>query len=89
MAEFYGNLIGNRGEATRCGTARSGIRASARSWHGSVTVSLDEGGDGRPPILTVCTSEGSRVGGRVLFVGSIAEFEAAVRRGANPAGSPV
>lgn len=33
MAHFYGRLIGNRGEATRCGSKDSGIRVTAESWH--------------------------------------------------------
>ena len=85
MSEFYGNVCGNRGEATRGGSANSGIRASACSWHGSVTVSLDAGGGGRKPILSVYAATGSQVGGRLIFRGSIAEFEVAVTRGAKAA----
>lgn len=32
MSEFYGWLQGARGEATRCGTSRSGITAKIQSW---------------------------------------------------------
>lgn len=36
MSRFYGTLQGNRGEATRCGSEASGIRATAASWSGAV-----------------------------------------------------
>lgn len=32
MAQFYGRLRGNRGEATRCGSKDSGITVTAESW---------------------------------------------------------
>lgn len=32
MSHFYGDLSGNRGEATRCGTKSSGIAAHVRGW---------------------------------------------------------
>jgi hypothetical protein len=46
MAHFYGNLKGSRGEATRCGTANSGLSVSARSWQGSVHLALYVNADG-------------------------------------------
>ena len=33
MSHFYGDLKGNRGKATRCGTANSGIKAHVRGWN--------------------------------------------------------
>ena len=33
MARFYGDLQGNRGEATRQGTTASGIEGHIRGWH--------------------------------------------------------
>lgn len=38
MAHFYGRLIGNRGEATRCGSKDSGIRVTAESWSTILTA---------------------------------------------------
>ncbi len=38
MAEFYGEVQGNRGEAQRTGSKNSGIRATAKSWTTSVEV---------------------------------------------------
>jgi hypothetical protein len=40
MAHFYGTLQGSRGQATRCGTKASGMRAIAASWNGSIVTGL-------------------------------------------------
>ena len=32
MSHFYSQIKGHRGEATRCGTKSSGIRANATGW---------------------------------------------------------
>ena len=77
MAHFYGNLKGSRGEATRCGTRNSGIRVSARSWRGSVTVEMD--GPGEPPVVTVSIADGSMIGGRMEFRGTLDELRAKLR----------
>jgi len=76
MAHFYGNLKGSRGESTRCGTASSGIKVSARSWGGSITVELSETDSGT--WCRILAAEGSRVGGNVLFSGRISELATAV-----------
>ncbi len=39
MSRLYGDLCGNRGEATRQGTAASGIRSHVRGWNVGVRVS--------------------------------------------------
>jgi len=38
MARFLAEIQGNRGEATRCGTADSGIGGHIRGWNCGVTV---------------------------------------------------
>lgn len=38
MSHFYSRIQGNRGEATRCGTKKSGMSVSAKSWNTSVSV---------------------------------------------------
>lgn len=38
MAHFFGSLKGNRGEATRLGTANSGLHTVSASWQGAVEV---------------------------------------------------
>ena len=40
MSHFYGTLQGSRGEATRCGTKRSGIEATAASWDGAIVSEI-------------------------------------------------
>lgn len=45
MAEFYGRVQGNRGEATRMGSKHSGIYATAETW-GSV-LRVEQRTDGR------------------------------------------
>lgn len=42
MSHFYGYLQGNRGEATRCGSRDSGIRAHIRSWSHDVKMWLHD-----------------------------------------------
>ena len=73
MAHFYGNLKGSRGEATRCGTRQSGIRVSARSWAGSVSVEMQGREDGTPGVIIRC-SDTSSTGGRVVYVGPLASL---------------
>lgn len=36
MSHFYGTLQGNRGEATRQGSKKSGIETSTASWEGAI-----------------------------------------------------
>jgi len=47
MSHFYGDLQGSRGEATRCGTAWSGISSHVRGWHvgARATMRVDNGQD--------------------------------------------
>lgn len=40
MAHFYGTVQGHRGEASRLGTAASGLNVKATSWQGAVAVHL-------------------------------------------------
>jgi hypothetical protein len=72
MAHFYGNLKGSRGEATRCGTANSGLSVSARSWAGSVTVELEER-DG-VTFVHLFARDGSGVGGKLLHSGPLSKL---------------
>jgi hypothetical protein len=47
MAHFYGEIQGNRGEATRMGTKDSGFRGHIRGWHvgGSINCYYNESKD--------------------------------------------
>lgn len=46
MSHFYGTLQGNRGEATRCGSADSGITTYAAGWRGAIRVEVYRDNDG-------------------------------------------
>ena len=40
MAQYYGRVEGNRGEATRLGTKDSGIGTVAASWDGCILTNI-------------------------------------------------
>ncbi len=40
MAQFYGTISGQRGEASRLGSKKSGLTTVAASWTGAVEVEL-------------------------------------------------
>jgi hypothetical protein len=40
MARFRATIAGNRGEASRLGTASSGLSVTANGWHGGVSVEV-------------------------------------------------
>lgn len=46
MAHFYGGVHGHRGEATRLGTAASGLRSFSNGWNVGAEVVLQGGPDG-------------------------------------------
>ena len=75
MSKLYGSLQGCRGEATRCGSASSGIRASVQSWNGSLISYMDLDDNGKP-VITLKTSDGSScIGFEIIFVGSLEELK--------------
>ena len=72
MATFYGSIKGSRGEATRCGTKNSGIKASVQSWNGSVISELSYDED--KLMVRASTSTGSSSLGTQIFYGTFEEF---------------
>lgn len=42
MADFYGTLQGQKGEATRLGSKKSGIRSTLQTWKHQLAISLHE-----------------------------------------------
>lgn len=68
MAEFYGRLQGNRGEATRCGSKDSGIRATVESWQTVIRTSHHQmwGGE-RRVMIGVETKYGSTLIPTIVF----------------------
>lgn len=44
MADLMGSVVGHRGEASRLGTKKSGIRSTLQTWNASITTRLDADG---------------------------------------------
>jgi hypothetical protein len=79
MSKLYGSLQGCRGEATRCGSKNSGMRASVQSWNGSLISYMDLD-DNDKPIITLKTSDGSScIGFETIFRGSLEELKAKLK----------
>ena len=75
MSALYGSLQGCRGEATRCGSKNSGVRASVQSWNGSLVSYMDLDENGKP-VITLKTSEGSSgYGSETIFRGSLEDLK--------------
>ena len=56
MSHFYGYLTGNRGDVTRTGSKKSGIRAHLRSWdHDCYAWLHDE--DGKDVLQIDCPND--------------------------------
>lgn len=69
MGHFYGNLQGNRGEATRMGSKDSGITAHIRGWSTGIYVAChvdDKGNDVCEAHETGGSSRPSQIGTKVL-----------------------
>ena len=79
MSKLYCTIQGCRGEATRCGSKSSGVRASLQSWEGSLVGYMDLD-DNENPIITLKTSEGSSsYGNETIFSGSLEELKAKLK----------
>lgn len=59
MAQFYAEIQGNRGEATRMGTKASGVRGHIRGWNVGATVELTHT-DGEDICIVMPTGGSSR-----------------------------
>ena len=69
MARFYADIQGNRGPATRMGSANSGIGGHVRGWNVGVRVAGVADGD-EDAFLLYATS-GSNGGGNDRFLGQV------------------
>ena len=67
--------MGNRGAATRGGSASSGFKATAQSYDGSVITQLTYKEDGTL-MVSIEIAEGSSIYGRTVFYGTFEEFKA-------------
>ena len=73
MAQFYGEIQGNRGEATRMGTKDSGFRGHIRGWHvgGSVNCHYNDSKD-RDQVSIYAT--GGSSGGRSTHLADVIDL---------------
>ena len=70
MANFYGIVQGNRGEATRMGSPKSGLQTVCASWNGAVRCSAFVGPDGQDMVNIVLEPwRGHGPTSRVLYSG--------------------
>ncbi len=72
MSKFYGQVVGDRSAATRCGHRR--IKAAAQSYDGSVITQLTYKEDGTL-MVSVEIAEGSSSYGNTVFYGTLEEFK--------------
>lgn len=78
MSALYGTLSGDGRAGTRTRCASRETTAAARSWEGSVTVSIERCSNG-DHIATLLAADGSAVGGRQLWRGPLSLLIAAKR----------
>ena len=73
MARYQGSVKGNRGEASRLGTPKSGIRAMARGWEGGARVFIapDDDGDDH---LTITVGPHEHVTRAVILQGKVKDI---------------
>ena len=74
MSKFYGCVRGNRGCATRGGSATSGFKASAQSYDGSVITYLDYDHDNKLRVR-IDLADGSSSYGDMKFSGTFEELK--------------
>jgi len=63
MAQFYADIQGNRGEATRMGTKKSGLDGHIRGWHIGARVWMRYNEETQEDECTVDLTSGSDYGG--------------------------
>ena len=68
MARFFGSIQGARGEATRLGSASSGIAARAQGWNIGARVDCSVGRDGED-YCSVSLTTGSSGYGSDIYLG--------------------
>ena len=63
MAQFYADIQGNRGQATRMGTKKSGLDGHIRGWHIGARVWMCFNEETQEDECTIDLTGGSRNGG--------------------------
>lgn len=79
MSRFYANIQGNRGAATRMGTAASGIQAHPRGWDLGVNV-VGYAGNGDRDNFAIRLSSGSHASRHATFVLEVTDLGHGWRR---------
>ena len=74
MSALYATIQGCRGEATRCGSKSSGVRASVQSWENSVCTFMDLDENGKP-VIQIQIANGSSRYGTTVFRGTVEELK--------------
>lgn len=74
MSHFYGSLQGGRGEATRCGHKNSGIRTTAASWKGAISVEIQHV-DGEDIAVVSMHRWHGNGNNKVIYRGPIGEYK--------------
>ena len=76
MAQFRATIQGQRGQASRLGSTKSGIEARVNGWRGGVSVRafVDENGKDRFNIFATSGSRGARSAYLVGYVDSQGSF---------------
>ena len=77
MAQFYAEIQGNRGEATRMGSKESGIRGHIRGWHVGASVRCHNTED--TDYVSVEATHGSNGYGQTKHVATFREVGGAVQ----------
>ncbi|HNV66970.1 MAG TPA: hypothetical protein PKV77_11050 [Bacteroidales bacterium] len=76
MARYYGGIQGNRGTATRLGTASSGLTAFANGWHIGAQVNLYPASrDSDEDELTITLNHGSSRNPRDFHLGTFDKLD--------------
>lgn len=73
MSHFYGEMKGNRGESTRCGSKDSGIRAHIRGWNVGIRVLCYYDEELGKDVCKVWETSGSNSMKQDKFIGSYYE----------------
>ena len=73
MAQFYANINGNRGEATRMGSKASGMYGHIRGWNVGAKVSIRYDAKRDVDVVSVYRTSGSNGAGSDELIKEFAE----------------
>lgn len=73
MAEYYATTKGNKGQATRCGTAKSGIETTTASWKGAIRTTIKKNKKGEDIVTIEQIPWKGNGKSRTIYTGKIGE----------------